>query len=1362
MKTNMRRWIAGFCGLALLSAFLLPVSAAGEEKTVVIRGAQDFLEFANNCTYDDWSRDKTVSLEEDITLTGVDFQPIATFGGTFEGNGHTISGLTIEGSFAPTGLFRVLREEGVIRNLNVSASIAPTGEVENTGIIVGENYGTIQNCTVTGTVAGRTCTGGIAGFNRETGVLDGCSVSGAVTGRNMTGGIAGCNAGTITHCRSSAYVNNESTSPGLKPEEIDLDFSFEQKRIGSIDSLTNTTDTGGIAGYSSGEIRFCKNTGVVGYPHIGYNNGGIVGRSCGFLFQCENVGYICGRKDVGGIAGQMEPEVETILSQDYLETLSQQFEDLSGLVDTAGNHAAGAGWAVSSHFERLRSYMNAAQSAVRAIVPTSVDDILAGPNLGALESLAGAIHGMGETAKDLASSVGGSAGTLGSDVGKITNKISDISDTFALAAEDMKENEFISDTSSEDVDAITTGKAWLCGNTAAVNADLNAGGIAGSMSVEAGSDPEDDISAEVPASQRKRYALKIIIQDCTNTGTVTGKRSYVGSICGRMDLGLITGCEGYGQIESESGNYVGGIVGQTSATVQDCFSKCILRGKKYVGGIVGNGLSEAANGASSSVTGCYAMVQIDRVTQYAGAISGGNAGAFVNNFFVSDSLAGIDHTSYLGKAQPISYGDFLALEKGQPGQEGEEAAGLKLPEAFKKLTLRFIADGVVIQTETVDYGASFASEKYPEVPQKDGFSGHWDQAELKNIRFDTTVNAVYTQYVTALQGFEKREDGRSVFLVSGEFDPEDNIETESLFVDSGEISQIPVDWKDTLVKCFSGFDLCTQVLEGWEVRIPDDGLDTHTLRFLPEDGVTKHLAVFLEQDGQWVRTDSEVIGSCLSFRGEGNVLKMAVVSTRPVWWVWIAAAGLALVVLLLLCRLVRKLFRPKRKKAQLVLDPEYQREDGPRQAPKPGKKRWILWLLAGIVLTAGTAGGIWFFLQSDVKTELDACRLISKYADQDSFAMDLTVNAQFGGTEQALTAHMEKTFVDGTPVIVIRQEPVTLYYAKDTVYLENGKGFRVGSSHPDYSQLLKESIPLFRNADIEEAEGSYTVTVRGEDAMGILETLVPTGNIPDMETLTVTLLTGESKLTGITFTAEGSAKEDSESLRVSAQLDAVKQDSSLTVPEAVRSALGRETEGAPVLTDDMIALAQAWISMNRQPLIAADLTLSADCGPVVLRETLTFHQQQEKGITIGCLQKNNYSVYFTGKRICDKNGNVITAEDQPLVESAKLLDIAYSLCMNAGFSCSNNMYTIALDADGMKDAAAAIVPEAAKMALSLESGTLRVWLSDGEISRIAFSCSGSVEIMVAQVGASLSAGIVFREPDTDFRISDKVSAALKR
>ena len=69
-------------------------------------------------------------------------------------------------------------------------------------------------------------------------------------------------------------------------------------------------DTGGIAGYSDGVIIGCSNYGRVGYEHTGYNIGGIAGRQSGVVTSCTNIGTVYGRKDVGGIVGQMEPYIE--------------------------------------------------------------------------------------------------------------------------------------------------------------------------------------------------------------------------------------------------------------------------------------------------------------------------------------------------------------------------------------------------------------------------------------------------------------------------------------------------------------------------------------------------------------------------------------------------------------------------------------------------------------------------------------------------------------------------------------------------------------------------------------------------------------------------------------------------------------------------------------------------------------------------------------------------------------------------------------------------------------------------------------------------------------------------------------------
>ncbi len=99
------------------------------------------------------------------------------------------------------------------------------------------------------------------------------------------------------------------------------------------------------------------------------------------------------------------------------------------------------------------------------------------------------------------------------------------------------------------------------------------------------------------------YELKAIVEDCENLATITGKRSYVGSICGRMELGLIINSRGYGKAISDDGDYVGGIAGLAGGTIRQCLAKCSLSGGSYVGGIVGSGITEDYGGNSGDYVG---------------------------------------------------------------------------------------------------------------------------------------------------------------------------------------------------------------------------------------------------------------------------------------------------------------------------------------------------------------------------------------------------------------------------------------------------------------------------------------------------------------------------------------------------------------------------------------------------------------------------------------------------------------------------------------------------------------------------------------------------------------------------------------
>ncbi|MFR2023241.1 MAG: hypothetical protein ACLS6C_08245 [Clostridia bacterium] len=103
MKPNKRssRLLALALSLVLSLSLSLPALAAGEDGIIYIHTAKDLCALSDSCAYDAWSRGKTVLLTADISLRGVDFEPIASFSGTFNGGGHTISGLTLTDSLSP-------------------------------------------------------------------------------------------------------------------------------------------------------------------------------------------------------------------------------------------------------------------------------------------------------------------------------------------------------------------------------------------------------------------------------------------------------------------------------------------------------------------------------------------------------------------------------------------------------------------------------------------------------------------------------------------------------------------------------------------------------------------------------------------------------------------------------------------------------------------------------------------------------------------------------------------------------------------------------------------------------------------------------------------------------------------------------------------------------------------------------------------------------------------------------------------------------------------------------------------------------------------------------------------------------------
>ena len=379
----------------------IPVSADGETREVIrIRTAEDFAALSENCHEDAWTRGKLVLLEEDIVLTAELSQPLAVFSGEFDGQGHTIDGFVPKGYFDRTGLFGELREGAYIHDLTVGGMVTPSGIQSQLGGIAGVNSGRIEGCTFRGTVDADAEVGGIAAHNNAGGIISDCRSEGTLQSNSYVGGICGYNEGTIAACENAAAVDKTYTDVPISRDELSntLENILMTGKVNTTENIAAKTDIGGIAGFNSGVVAGSRNEGIVGCEHIGYNVGGIAGRSSGYLTGCANTGSVSGRKDVGGIAGQMQPYLEMDFTQSTLQELDSELDTLSGMVDSTLGSASGFTDALGSQLQGISDITKLAQDNVEALTGAAADDAdrAAGRANNAIYQTQGALSGLAD------------------------------------------------------------------------------------------------------------------------------------------------------------------------------------------------------------------------------------------------------------------------------------------------------------------------------------------------------------------------------------------------------------------------------------------------------------------------------------------------------------------------------------------------------------------------------------------------------------------------------------------------------------------------------------------------------------------------------------------------------------------------------------------------------------------------------------------------------------------------------------------------------------------------------------------------------------------------------------------------------
>ena len=204
--------------------------------------------------------DINITLDKNIDLTGKDWTPIGTdydnsYKGTFDGGGHTITGLTFTTNDEFAGLFGWLNRAGTVKNVVMEGVQITSNQIYGGSIggVVGYSWGTIENCSVSGSVSGTVYVGGVVGAQIG-GSITGCSSSATVKGTVDVGGVAGQtnSSATLTACYATGNVTIE-----INPAKNIAGGSLVGMNAGS--SL--------LACYATGNVTSTGSS--TGYVHIG-------------------------------------------------------------------------------------------------------------------------------------------------------------------------------------------------------------------------------------------------------------------------------------------------------------------------------------------------------------------------------------------------------------------------------------------------------------------------------------------------------------------------------------------------------------------------------------------------------------------------------------------------------------------------------------------------------------------------------------------------------------------------------------------------------------------------------------------------------------------------------------------------------------------------------------------------------------------------------------------------------------------------------------------------------------------------------------------------------------------------------------
>ncbi len=599
------------------------------------------------------------------TSTNWGYQGIP-FSGSFDGAGFKITGLTIEPTNSYIGLFGQINAGGVVHSLSIEdCQVGSFDSWYYVGSLCGYNYGTIRNCSSSGSVSGYDSVGNLCGYND--GIIQSCNSTGSVNGTNYAGGLCGYNyGGAILDSYSSAAVSGTWEIGGLSGKNRNSSIS----RCYSTGPVSGSSSVGGLCGENY-EGSTISDSYSISEVNGGWYVGGLCGRnSSSAISNCYSSGPVTAQSTtVGGLCSENFGSVSVTDCFWDLQTSGQSSsaggtgKTTAEMKDVAAYRNAGwliadfdkgfPGWYLEQDGYPMLDYQKPSTVIVPNVAGLNISQaqslladsgltgnvvyvnswyVPAGEVIGLQANIGGYVYSNSQL--DMCVSLGNSGD------GSITNPY-----PIACARDLEKIKQKPSMNYILTADIYLSGKVYIYPIIDFFYGTFDGKGFAiKNLTIESGncqlflrierSGKVMNLGLEYCNMSNSILTDSNLgtIKNCYAVGNITGNSNYTGGLVGRNE-GDIINCYTSVKIKVPLGDFIGGLCGTNDfrGKIESCYSTGAVSGDDSIGGLCGR------NSSDGKIESCYSTGAVSG-DGYIGGLCGANEMGNIKNCYALGSV----------------------------------------------------------------------------------------------------------------------------------------------------------------------------------------------------------------------------------------------------------------------------------------------------------------------------------------------------------------------------------------------------------------------------------------------------------------------------------------------------------------------------------------------------------------------------------------------------------------------------------------------------------------------------------------------------------------------------------------------------